>query len=206
MLPYLSRSNAAAILSGNFRVFDGEDYVSVSYLTIDHSYGAEGKTFLLDYYHEAWHIRGESCVVVEEEWGNATRTVAYLGRQGIIIIGEDVESRTTIDEEKIKTQKLEINDESEDAIKVKGGVKVGKTVLAETSVKSPLYQSGDKNGKTVNISIPDKLGTHKIEVTGGISTGYSYVERTIGANEVVDILVVTELPANPNPNTLYVVL
>jgi hypothetical protein len=144
MLPYLSRSNAAAILSGNFRVFDGEDYVSVSYLTIDHSYGAEGKTFLLDYYHEAWHIRGESCVVVEEEWGNATRTVAYLGRQGSIIIGEDVESRTAIDEEKIKTQKLEINDESEDAIKVRGGIKVGKSILVEDSAGSRTEVGGNK--------------------------------------------------------------
>jgi hypothetical protein len=172
MLPYLSRSNAAAILSGNFRVFDGEDYVSVSYLTIDHSYGAEGKTFLLDYYHEAWHIRGESCVVVEEEWGNATRTVAYLGRQGSIIIGEDVESRTAIDEEKIKTQKLEINDESEDAIKGRGGIKVGKSILVEDSAGSRTEVGGNKV-KTNSVE------AESVEVSGDL--------KVLGLTDVINV-------------------
>jgi hypothetical protein len=165
MLPYLSRSNASAILSGNFRVFDGEDYVSVSYLTIDPSHGVEGKMFLLDYYHGEWHIRGERCVVVEEEWGNDTRTVAYLGRQGSITIGEDIESRTTIKEEKIKTQKIEITDKSEDAIKVKGGVKVAKEILVGESKDFDTYITPNKI-MTAEAETTGKSKVNSLEVTG----------------------------------------
>lgn len=181
----LSRSTQSAILSGNFKV-NAYDEELQKYTTVDCN------SFQLSYesnvvYQLTWKSGSSS---TDSYWfitgGNASvkNGAAIAGKQDVVIIGgegedgESAGSRVVITEDKVSVQ----------------------------SVEAYKYSVQGLNGLSKSISISDNSGTHTFEYVSGISTGYSFIERTIDENEVVKILKVMELPENPDPNTMYIII
>lgn len=181
----LTRRAQSAILSGKFRV-NAYDKESQKYTTIDcNSFQLSRESNVV--YQLTWKSGSSS---TDSYWfitgGNASvkNGAAIAGKQDVVIIGgegedgESAGSRVVITEDKVSVQ----------------------------SVEADKYSVQGLNGMSKNISITDNSGTHTFEYVSGISTGYSFIERTIDENEVVKILKVTELPENPDPNTMYVII
>ena len=65
---------------------------------------------------------------------------------------------------------------------------------------------GTTSGLSQTVLIDSDSGTHSLTFNNGLTTNYNFTERVVGEDEVIKTLKVKELPANPDPNTMYVII
>lgn len=135
-----SRRSASAVLESVFRVYDGTDFVNVPYLTIED----ELMDYQLVFDVDAWTVRGGKYAIVTRTVNGAEANVVVLGLQTQMNVGDDVESRTEIKEDKIRAQKIELTDATDESFKTKGGMKVEKEILVGADKGTDTWMTKEK--------------------------------------------------------------
>lgn len=157
-------------LSGMFYIYDEkEDQYVPSYILSIYRW-SQGEFWLTYHEGKGWYLEASEYTITDES--------TILGRKLTYVIGDNVDSRTEISEDKFKTKKVEVTDTSDDSIKTNGGVKVDTKVLVGdnteigTLIERSMVKSDTIEARTEMKSpkmTVSGTGADSISTNGGVS-------------------------------------
>lgn len=157
-------------LSGMFYIYDEKEERYVSSYILSIYRWSQGEFWLTYHEDKGWYLEASEYTITDES--------TILGRKLTYVIGDNVDSRTEISEDKFKTKKVEVTDASDDSIKTNGGMKVATKVLVggdtetDTLIERSMVKSDTMEARTEMKSPKMSVsgtGADSISTNGGVS-------------------------------------